>query len=60
MAYGLWILMVIVLDWFRCQSGDNSSLGESIPKAFKLEFENTNNTVEYKALILGLEEAKRK
>lgn len=33
---------------------------EKFPFAFKLEFKNTNNTVEYEALLLGLEEAKKK
>lgn len=31
-----------------------------IPKAFKLNFENTNNTIEYEPLLLGIEEAKRR
>lgn len=33
---------------------------EIYPFDFKLEFENTNNTVEYEALLLGMEEAKKK
>ncbi|XP_059077939.1 uncharacterized protein LOC131876533 [Cryptomeria japonica] len=33
--------------------------GKVIPYSFKLEFQNTNNTVEYKAFLLGLAEAKR-
>lgn len=31
-----------------------------IPKFFKLDFENTSNTTEYEALLLGIEEAKKK
>lgn len=31
---------------------------ECIPLSFKLDFKNTNNTEKYKALLLGLEEAK--
>ena len=29
-------------------------LGQVFPFSFKLDFHNTNNTVEYKALLLGL------
>lgn len=35
------------------------SRGKVIPYSFKLEFQNTNNTAEYEALLLGLAEAKR-
>lgn len=35
-----------------------SPSGEKFPFAYKLEFDNTNNTVEYEALLLGLIEAK--
>ncbi|XP_059075436.1 uncharacterized protein LOC131875353 [Cryptomeria japonica] len=33
---------------------------EKFPKAYKLEFDTTNNTIEYEALLLGLEFAKEK
>ena len=35
-------------------------MGQTFPSSFKLAFENTNNKVEYEALLLGLEEAKKK
>ncbi|XP_057815433.1 uncharacterized protein LOC131029055 [Cryptomeria japonica] len=33
--------------------------GTHIPFSFKLEFKNTNNVIEYEALLLGLAEAKK-
>ena len=33
---------------------------KSVLKAFELDFENTNNTMEYGALLLGIKEAKRR
>ena len=37
-----------------------SPLGCVFPFSFKLDFPNTNDTAEYKALLLGLQEAKEK
>ena len=34
--------------------------GQKFPSSYKLSFENTNNTSEYEALLLGMEEAKRR
>ena len=34
--------------------------GQKFPSSYKLAFENTNNTAEYEALLLGIEEAKRR
>ena len=34
--------------------------GEKFPKAYKLVFETTNNTIEYEALLLGLKYAREK
>lgn len=33
--------------------------GKVIPYAFKLDFQNMNNTTEYEALLLGLAKARR-
>ncbi|KAH9302736.1 hypothetical protein KI387_014319, partial [Taxus chinensis] len=33
---------------------------EIFPSAYKLQFDNTNNTAEYEALLLGLEIARQK
>ena len=35
-------------------------LGDPILFSFKLDFKNTNNTMKYEALLLGLKEAKSK
>ena len=49
-----------------CLSGSRASVvfvsptGQTFPYSFKLDFENTNNTIEYEAFLLGLEEAKKK
>ena len=37
-----------------------SPSGDIFPFSFKLDFHNTNNTAEYEALLLGLQEAKSK
>ena len=37
-----------------------SPLGDIFPFSFKLDFHNTNNTMEYEAFLLGLQEAKAK
>lgn len=37
-----------------------SPMGEIISHDFKLEFENTNNTTKYEALLLGIQEDKKK
>lgn len=37
-----------------------SSQGDIIPFSFKLDFKNTNNTIEYEVLLLGISEAKNK
>ena len=37
-----------------------SPKGEKLSKAYKLAFETTNNTIEYEALLLGLEYEKEK
>ncbi|XP_059072874.1 uncharacterized protein LOC131873707 [Cryptomeria japonica] len=52
-------------DWSCSSSGLGVGVvlipphGKVIPYSFKLEFQNTNNTVEYEALLLGLAEEKR-
>ncbi|KAH9293376.1 hypothetical protein KI387_041423, partial [Taxus chinensis] len=37
-----------------------SPSSEIFPSAYKLQFDNTNNTAEYEALLLGLELARQK
>ncbi|XP_057856711.2 uncharacterized protein LOC131066053 [Cryptomeria japonica] len=37
-----------------------SPQGEKIPFLFKLEFKSTNNTAEYEALLLGIEQARKR
>lgn len=34
--------------------------GQNFTSSYKLSFENTNNTTKYKALLLGIEEAKKR
>lgn len=59
----LWIMQ---FDGSSSSSGSGAGVvlispqGEKFPKAYKLTFDTTNNTVEYEALLLGLEFAKEK
>ncbi len=59
----LWILK---FDGSCSNSGSGAGVvlispsGEMFPFSFKLDFHNTNNTAEYEALLLGLQEAKAK
>lgn len=62
-AAGLWIME---FDGSYAYAGFGTGVvlispqGEKIPFSFKLEFKNTNNTAEYEALLLGIEQAKKK
>ncbi len=51
-------------SWSHSRSGAGviliSPAGQVFPFSFKLDFHNTNNTSEYEALLLGLQEAKSK
>ena len=37
-----------------------SPIGQTFPSSYKLVFENTNNPTKCEALLLGIEEAKKK
>lgn len=60
---GLWIME---FDGSCASAGSGAGVvlispqGENFPFSFKLEFKNTNNTAEYEALLLGIEQAKKK
>ena len=62
-VFGIWTLE---FDRSCASSGSRAGVvlippeGEAEPLAFKLEFDNTNNTIECEALILGIVTAKER
>ena len=59
-------LWTLEFDGSCCSSGSRASIvlisptSQNFPSSYKLSFENTNNTAEYEALLLGIEEAKKR
>ena len=60
------LLWTLEFDGSCCSNGSRTGIvlisldNQKFPFSYKLAFENTNNIAEYEALLLGIEEAKRK